>query len=108
MNYATVPRDLKVPYSIVQNSKGHFPLGGIFREERHFLLFKDQLASTNNNLKDYCFIIEIFDKGPVKLIKPVKIAHSFLLKRWPQSWKQKNTSGFIFLFFLSCKQKQST
>ena len=23
--------------------KGHFPLGGIFRAERHFLLFKDQL-----------------------------------------------------------------
>ena len=26
--------------------KGHFPLGGIFREERHFLLFKDQLAES--------------------------------------------------------------
>ena len=27
--------------------------------------------------KDNCLIIEIFDKGPVKLIKRVKIAHSF-------------------------------
>ena len=26
----------------------------------------------------YCFIIEIFDEGPVKLIKRLKIAHSFL------------------------------
>ena len=26
--------------------KGHFPLGGIFRAERHFLLFKDQLAES--------------------------------------------------------------
>ena len=25
-------------------SKSHFPLGGIFLAERHFLLFKDQLA----------------------------------------------------------------
>ena len=26
--------------------KGYFPLGGIFRAERHFLLFKDQLAES--------------------------------------------------------------
>ena len=26
--------------------KGHFPLGGNFRAERHFLLFKDQLAES--------------------------------------------------------------
>ena len=26
--------------------QGHFPLGGIFRAERHFLLFKDQLAES--------------------------------------------------------------
>ena len=26
--------------------KGHFPLGGIFHVERHFLLFKDQLAES--------------------------------------------------------------
>ena len=25
---------------------GHFPLGRIFRAERHFLLFKDQLAES--------------------------------------------------------------
>ena len=28
----------------VRNNKANFPLGGIFRAERHFLLFKDQLA----------------------------------------------------------------
>ena len=39
---------------------------------------KEQETSVNLIVKDYCFIIEIFDKGPVKLIKPVKIAHSFL------------------------------
>ena len=39
---------------------------------------KEQQASDNLIVKDYCFIIEIFDKGPVKLIKRVKIAHSFL------------------------------
>ena len=33
---------------------------------------------SNLIVKDYCFIIEIFDKGPVKLIKRAKIAHSFL------------------------------
>ena len=27
-------------------TKGHFPPGGIFRAERHFLLFKDQLAES--------------------------------------------------------------
>ena len=27
-------------------NKGHFPLGGIFRAERHFLLFDDQLAES--------------------------------------------------------------
>ena len=26
--------------------KGHFPLSGIFRAERHFLLFEDQLAES--------------------------------------------------------------
>ena len=26
--------------------KGHFPLGGIFRTEGHFLLFKDQLGDS--------------------------------------------------------------
>ena len=37
-------------------------------------------TQTIDNLivKDHCFIIEIFDKGPLKLIKLVKIAHSFL------------------------------
>ena len=39
---------------------------------------KEQQTSDNLIVKDYCFIIEIFDKGPVKLIKQVKIAHSFL------------------------------
>ena len=40
----------------------------------HLLL---KLMCHKEIVKDYCFIIEIFDKGPVKLIKRVKIAHSF-------------------------------
>ena len=39
---------------------------------------KEQQTSDNLIAKDYCFIIEIFDKGPVKLIQWVKIAHPFL------------------------------
>ena len=39
---------------------------------------KEQQTNDNLIVKDYCFIIEIFDKGPVELIKRVKIAHSFL------------------------------
>ena len=35
-------------------------------------------TSDNLIVKDYCFIIEIYDKEPVKLIKQVKTAHSFL------------------------------
>ena len=37
---------------------------------------KEQQTSDNLIVivKDYCFIIEIFDKGPVKLIQPVTIA----------------------------------
>ena len=37
-------RDLSFP--LLKNSEGHFPLGGIFRAERQFLLFKDQLAES--------------------------------------------------------------
>ena len=39
---------------------------------------KEQQTSDNLIVKDNCFVIEIFDNGPVKLIKWVKIAHSFL------------------------------
>ena len=39
---------------------------------------KEQQTSDNLIVKDYYLIIEIFDKGPVKLIKRVEIAHSFL------------------------------
>ena len=39
---------------------------------------KEQQTSDNLIVKEYCFIIEIFGKGPVKLIKRVKIAHSLL------------------------------
>ena len=39
---------------------------------------KEQQTSDNLIVKDYCFIMQIFDKGPVKLIKRVKIAHLFL------------------------------
>ena len=38
---------------------------------------KEQQTSDNLIVKDCCFIIEIFDKGPVKLVERVKIAHSF-------------------------------
>ena len=30
----------------IGSSEGYFPLGGIFRAERHFPLFKDQLAES--------------------------------------------------------------
>ena len=39
---------------------------------------KEQQTIDNLTVKDNCFIIEIFDKGPVELIKWVKVAHSFL------------------------------
>ena len=39
---------------------------------------KEQQTSDNLIVKDHCFIIDIFDKGPVKLIWRVKIALSFL------------------------------
>ena len=39
---------------------------------------KEQQTGDNLIVKDYSFIIEIFDKGPVKLIQKDKIAHSFL------------------------------
>ena len=42
---------------------------------------KEQQTSDNLIVKDYCFITEVFDKGPVKLIKWVKIAHSFFTVR---------------------------
>ena len=35
-------------YSDIPEAEGHFPLGGIFRAERHFLLFKDQLAESGH------------------------------------------------------------
>ena len=38
---------------------------------------KEQQTSDNLIVKDKYFIVEIFDKEPVKLIKRVKIAHSF-------------------------------
>ena len=31
-----------------EGDKGHFPLGGKFRAEQHFLLFKDQLAESRS------------------------------------------------------------
>ena len=30
----------------LHTTQGYFPLGGIFRAERHFLLFKDQLGES--------------------------------------------------------------
>ena len=42
------------------------------------MCLKEQQTGDNLIVKDYCFITEIFYNGPVKLIKRVKIAHSFL------------------------------
>ena len=42
------------------------------------MCLKEQQTTDNLIVKNYCFITEIFDKGPGKLIKRVKIAHSFL------------------------------
>ena len=39
---------------------------------------EEQQTSDNLIVKDYCFIIEIFDKGTVKLMQRVKIARSYL------------------------------
>ena len=39
---------------------------------------KEQQTSDNLIVKGYCFITEVVDTGPVKLIKRVKIADSFL------------------------------
>ena len=39
---------------------------------------EEQQTSDNLIIKDYCFIIDIFDKGPIKLMQWMKIAHSFL------------------------------
>ena len=30
--------------------EGHYPVGGIFRAERHFLLFKDRLAESGRQI----------------------------------------------------------
>ena len=37
---------------------------------------EEQQTSDYLIVKDYCFITEIFDKGPVKLMQRVKIVHS--------------------------------
>ena len=39
---------------------------------------KEQQLSDNLTVKDHCFITEIFDEGPVKLMQKVEITHSFL------------------------------
>ena len=38
--------ELEMRLVFFNKSEGYFPLGGIFRAERHFLLFKDQLAES--------------------------------------------------------------
>ena len=61
---------------------------------------KEQQTIDNLIVKDYCFIIEIFDKGHVKLMQRVKIAHSFLQSVSDQfhviilSWPCNSTIGF--------------
>ena len=50
------------------DSEGHFPLGGIFREERHFLLFKDQLVESERQKTKENIIshgkLRLVDNGP--------------------------------------------
>ena len=48
-----------------QRSFYHFPLGGIFRVERHFLLFKDQLAESGrqNTTGKYYSVWKISPSG---------------------------------------------
>ena len=43
-----VERGSKVFSCFLDVCKGHFPLGGVFRAERHFVLFKDQLAESGS------------------------------------------------------------
>ena len=53
------------------NSEGHFPLGGIFREERHFLLFKDKLAESGSQKTKENIIprgkFRLVENGPKKV-----------------------------------------
>ena len=51
---------------------GHFPLGGIFRAERHFILFKDQLEeSGHQNTKE-----NIIPRGKFRLVENDPYGHS--------------------------------
>ena len=52
----------------LSSSWGHFPLGGIFRAERHFLLFKDQLAESGRQKTEEILIprgkFRLVENGP--------------------------------------------
>ena len=52
----------------VYHTEGHFPLGGIFRAERYFLLFKDQLAESGRQKTKENIIphgkFRLVEKGP--------------------------------------------
>ena len=51
--------------TIKGNFKGRFPLGGIFRAERHFRLFEDQLAeSAGQKTKE-----NIIPRGKFRLVE---------------------------------------
>ena len=50
--YVTIMKpEVKLIIPAARLYEGHFPLHGIFRAERHFLLFKDQLAESGRQKK---------------------------------------------------------
>ena len=52
-------------FFVSDHLKGHFPLGGIFRAERHFLLFKDKLAESGRQKKKE----NIIPRGKFRLVE---------------------------------------
>ena len=60
-------------------SKGHFPLGGIFREERHFLLFKDQLAESGSQKTKE----NIIPRGKFRLVENDPKEQALVIKEFP-------------------------
>ena len=51
--------------------EGYFPLGGIFRAEQHFLLFKDQLAESGRQKTKE----NIIQRGKFRLVENSPKAH---------------------------------
>ena len=70
--------------------KGHIPLGGIFRAERHFLLFKDQLAESGRRKTKKISVENDRNSAPiyVRFIFPAKE---------PWFWSTMNASFSSFI-----------